>query len=75
MTESDYSIKPLPNLPNVTGLNPAKGNEGRNKRQNSRKRSEEKPASVEDERNEFKEDEFNNSVRNDTDDHCIDYCA
>ena len=75
MTENNYSIKPLQNLPNVTGLNPAKGSEGQKKRQNPRKHSEEKPELVEEELNATKEDDINHVVRNDTDDHRIDYCA
>ena len=75
MTESDYSIKPLPTLPNVTGLNPAKGSEGQSKRKNSRKRPEENSEFVEDERNESEEDDLNDVIRNDTDEHRIDYCA
>jgi hypothetical protein len=74
MKESDYSIKPLQSLSNVTGLTPAKGGDGRNKRRRPKKRSGDKPA-FEDEQNESQGDHFDGLMENDADSHRIDYCA
>lgn len=70
MTENDYSIKPLPNLPNVAGLNPAKGSEGRQKRQNPRKKTEEVDREVSSGPELEELDD-----KHETEQHHIDYCA
>ena len=75
MTENDYSIKPLPNLPNVTGLNPPKGGEDRNNRQQSRKRSRKKTHSVEEQINQLNKDEYDANVQENEDLQHIDYRA
>lgn len=71
MTENDYSIKPLPNLPNVSGLNPAKSSEDQKKRQRSRKRRSENRLDF-DEPEDLKD---NQNIKNNTDERHIDYCA
>ena len=37
MTENEYSIKPLVNIPNITKLNSSQDGKGKNKRKSSRK--------------------------------------
>lgn len=74
MKESDYSIKPLQSLSNVTGLTPAKGSDGRNKRRKPNRRTGDKPA-FDDEQKEAQGDHFDELMENDADDHRIDYCA
>ena len=75
MTENDYSIKPLPNLPNVTGPNPAKGGEDRNKRQSSNKQSDSMPHSVEEEISELNDNNDTATVQDDQARQHIDYRA
>jgi len=75
MTENDYSIKPLPNLPNVTGPNPPKGGEERNKRHPSHKRSKETSHSVEEEINVLSIDEYIPVPHSGEDPQHIDYRA
>lgn len=74
MTDNDYSIKPLQNLPNVTGLNIIKDSKGRNKRQSSHERPQEISEPAEDEQKKTKEQEFDNIVK-DINDNSVDYCA
>ncbi len=75
MTENDYSIKPLPNLSNVTGLNPPKDGEDRNKRQQSKKRSNQAPHSVEEEISALDEDDDTADIQDDIGQKHIDYRA
>lgn len=73
MNESDYSIKPLQSLPNITGLTPANGNDKQNKRQNTRRRPE-KDRLVGDEIRELAE-VVDEAIEDDPDNPHIDYCA
>ena len=77
MTESDYNIiKPLQNLPNVSGVDSAKDSARRNKKRNARKRPQQRPDFAEEERDDSAVDNANNDLlKNDTGEHCIDYCA
>lgn len=75
MNESDYSIKPLQGLPNITGLTPANGSDKQNKRQNTRRRPEkDRLVDVEDEIRELTE-VADEAIENDPDNPHIDYCA
>ena len=77
MTESDYSINPLPNLPNVSGVNPPGGSEDQRKRRNGRERSPQKaePGQTPSEQEESGGSVFNPELQIDSDDEHIDYCA
>ena len=77
MTQSDYNIiNPVQNLPNVTGVNPAKDSDRRSKKRNARKRPQPKTDFAEDEQNELAADNADNNLStNDTDEHQIDYRA
>ena len=75
MTENDYSIKPLPNLPNVAGLNPPKGGEDHKKRQSSQKRSGRSMHSVEEEMTVLNEDDVSANIQDDEGRRHIDYRA
>jgi len=73
MTENDYNaMKPVPALPNVTGVNPAGGSGGQTKKRHTRKRSQRKTNFGEDRLTENRESGFS---MNDTGEHRIDYCA
>lgn len=77
MTQSDYNIiNPVQNLPNVTGVNPAKDSDRRSKKRNAPKRPQPKTDFAEEEQNELAADNADNNLStNDTDEHQIDYRA
>jgi hypothetical protein len=76
MTESDYSIRPLQNLPNVAGLKAVKDNEDKKRRQNSQEQSlpQEKQELAQDEHEKFEEQILENNIE-DGNRAGIDYCA
>ncbi len=71
MADNNYNIiKPVESLQNIRGLTPAKRRKEGKKQQDLHKRKEKEPEQEANEAN-----EANEAVKNDEDQHSIDYCA